>query len=690
VDESEHIAPRASSRTQPEDRLDSWKKIASYLRRDVSTVQRWERRERLPVHRHLHDKQGSVYAFRTELDQWWESRRSAITQQEETAQGVPAIAQPAAESATPGVLPPGLWLRSKPAVWVALAVVAAAALGWILTYATPAWRSPLDEARFTRVADFPGFEQAAGLSRDGHLVAFIGEQEGHHDVWISELGSGHYRNLTRGVTLELVNPSIRTLGFTPDAARVSIWTRGADGSRPGDVNIVAVPARGGTITSYLPGVAEFDWSHRGTRLVYHSTAPGDPIYVRDGAAGAVADRKVYTGSAGVHCHFPIWSLDDAYIYFVRGVPPDDWDLWRVRADGTQPERLSNQHARLSYPVLLDARNLAYLATDADGSGPWLYILDLKERRSHRISSALQTFTSLSASADGMKLVATLSSPRDSLWRVPLTAPTSGVPTQAAPVKVLGNGANPRLSDGTLIYTAASADTEAIWVLQGESAHEIWRSQRAHLLNAPAISDDGRRMAFATSEDGKTVLNVVALDGSHFQRIAASLVLRGNVAWFPDGLSLLCAVVHEGEPRLMRIYLNGEPPTVFVAEYSTDPVWAPDHRFVVYSGSDIGTTFPLRAAAPDGRPYPIAGVMLTRGARRVSFSPGSESLVILDGEIGHKNFWLLDLAAGTRRQLTELPADYEVRDFDVSADGTQIVFDRVEAGSEMAVIDRARR
>ncbi len=688
MDEAERNAPGLSDRARPEDRLDSWKKIASYLRRDVSTVQRWERREGLPVHRHLHDKQGSVYAFRGELDRWWESRRGALSQSEEAA-GVAASPQSAAEPAAPGGQHLSPAFRRRWGVWALLAIAAAVPLAWLLTHATPAWRSPLEEARYTRVSDFAGFQQAAALSRDGRSVAFLGEQEGHADVWIGDLGSGHYRNLTRGAALELINPSIRTLGFTPDASHVAIWTRGADGSQAGDVNVIAVPVSGGNAAAYLPGVAEFDWSHQGTRLVYHTTAPGDPLYVRDGPGGAGRERRIYTGPPGVHCHFPLWSPDDAYIYFVRGVPPDDWDLWRIRPDGTQPERLTNHHSRVSYPVLLDERNLAYLATDADGSGPWMYVLDLKERHPHRISSALATFTSLSASSDGTRLVATLSSPRASLWRVPLGALSAATPTQVAPVRVLGNGSKPRLADTTLIYTAASAGTEAIWVRQGESAHEIWRSTRAHLLSAPAISDDGRRLAFSTGEDGRTVLNVVALDGSRFQRISDSLVLRGNAAWFPDGLSLLCAVVRDGEPRLMRIYLNGEPPSPFVAEYSTDPVWAPDHRFVVYSGADIGTTFPLRAAAPDGRPYPIAGVMLTRGARRVTFYPGSEALVILGGEIGHKNFWLLDLATGARRPLAQLPADYEVRDFDVSASSGQIVFDRIEAGSEMAVIDRAQ-
>jgi hypothetical protein len=56
-------------------RLDSWKEIAAYLNRDVTTVQRWEKREGMPVCRHLHDKRGSVYAVQSELDAWLEQRR---------------------------------------------------------------------------------------------------------------------------------------------------------------------------------------------------------------------------------------------------------------------------------------------------------------------------------------------------------------------------------------------------------------------------------------------------------------------------------------------------------------------------------------------------------------------------------------------------------------------------------------
>src|SRR4030095_4651015 len=75
--------PTSTGRTpETADRLDSWKDIAVYLQRDVSTVQRWEKRESMPVHRHVHDRLGSVYAFRSELDDWWRSRRPQLAHQQ--------------------------------------------------------------------------------------------------------------------------------------------------------------------------------------------------------------------------------------------------------------------------------------------------------------------------------------------------------------------------------------------------------------------------------------------------------------------------------------------------------------------------------------------------------------------------------------------------------------------------------
>lgn len=80
---SSSTAPAPPPEPSPNDRLDSWKEIAAYFNRDKRTVQRWERQEGMPIHRHLHDKQGTVYAIKAELDEWWRGRRARIEREEQ-------------------------------------------------------------------------------------------------------------------------------------------------------------------------------------------------------------------------------------------------------------------------------------------------------------------------------------------------------------------------------------------------------------------------------------------------------------------------------------------------------------------------------------------------------------------------------------------------------------------------------
>ncbi len=72
------IVERGDSSPEGEasDRLHSWKEIAAHLRHSIRTVQRWERTEGLPVHRHGHQKRDAVYAYRSEVDTWWRRRGS--------------------------------------------------------------------------------------------------------------------------------------------------------------------------------------------------------------------------------------------------------------------------------------------------------------------------------------------------------------------------------------------------------------------------------------------------------------------------------------------------------------------------------------------------------------------------------------------------------------------------------------
>jgi Tol biopolymer transport system component/DNA-binding winged helix-turn-helix (wHTH) protein len=567
-------------------------------------------------------------------------------------------------------------------------LVAAVALWFTVEMGHPS-RNPLANAKFTRLTDLSGKEQAAAISRDGKAVVFLSDHDGPTDAWITEIGGGSYRNLTQGSGLDLVNPAVRTVGFSADGSLVTFWERRSGSSRSGDTNILAMPTRGGALQPYLADAAELAWSSDGTRIVYHSSAPGDPLFIRESRQSGV--RRIYTAPAGVHCHFPMWSPDGAFIYFVRGVPLEAWDVWRIRPSGSDLERITFHNSLVSHPVLLDSRTLVYLASDPDGSGPWLYTTDVKERVPHRISSGLERYTSLAASADGKRLVATVANPKTSLWSVSIPGDRS---VQTTAVRISSDSVtdrSPRLGPNYLLYVSSRGGRQGIWKLANGTNTELWGDALRPVLGAPAIAADGRRIAFTASDGARTLLYVMESDGTEARVVADSLLLRGDPAWAPDGQSIVSAVVREGEPRLTIIYMNGNPPLALVPEYSIEPVWSPHGEFLLYSGADLGMSFPLRAIAGDGRLYGgLSTPILTRGARRVAFWPDGRSVVVLRGDIVHKNFWLVDLKTGAERQLTDLPPNFEVRgDFDISSDGGQITFDRVEENSEIALIERAR-
>jgi Tol biopolymer transport system component len=679
--------------TQPslrpsEDRLDSWKEIAAYLNRDVTTVQRWEKREGMPVHRHVHDKMGSVYASRAELDAWARSRnlRTAL----ENLSDAPPLVVP---------LPPQTVVTSSRTRWtfvLSLALVGAAlviAAGFWLRGKEYFWRNPISGARFQTVTDFDGVAQAAVVSRDGHLVAFLSDRDGQMDVWVTQVGSGQFHNLTRGSAPELVNPSVRTLGFSPDGSLVTFWVRKKDAPNGGDISIWAVPTLGGQPKPYLEGVAEFDWTQDGSRLAYHTPGPGDPLFVSSGDRRSDG-QPIFTAPAGLHSHFPLWSPDKAFIYFVQGSLPDKLDIWRIHPPkgpsegpgGGTPERITSHNGRVTHPVLLDKRTLMYLASDPDGSGPWLYSMDVERRISHRLSSGLDRYTSLAASADGRRLVVTLASPKKTLWRIRIADSNREVPAPTQIPLTTRTGFSPRLGPNYLLYVSATGTSESIWKLVNGTGTELWSGVGAQVFGGPAVSRDGGNIAFSVRQHGQALLYVMKADGTNARIVADSLNLQGAPAWEPEGQSITSAVEDHGVPHLFRVPVNDGSPVPFVQEYSVDPAWTTDGRFAVYSGPDIGTTFSVKAATAESAAHPLPTLKLTRGARHLTFVNGGRALVFLRGEIQHKDLWQIDLETGTERQLTHLALDFHIRDFDISQDGREVVLERVQERSDVVLLD----
>ena len=251
------------------------------------------------------------------------------------------------------------------------------------------------------------------------------------------------------------------------------------------------------------------------------------------------------------------------------------------------------------------------------------------------------------------------------------------------------GFSPRLGNDFLLYVSATGTGESIWKLANQTATELWRGKEAQVFGGPAISPDGRSIAFSVRQRGQSLLYVMQADGTDPRIVSTSLNLQGAPAWASDGNSITTAADDHGTPHLFRVPIDGGSPTPLVREYSIDPAWAPDGSYVVYSGADIGTTFRLKAATPDAAPHSLPPLTLTRGARHVAFLRGQPALVFLRGDIQHKNLWVVDLNTGAERQLTNFPADFDIRDFDISPDGREVVLERVQERSDVVMLDLPR-
>ena len=681
-----------SSEPPPTHRLDSWKEIAAHFDRDVTTVQRWEKREGMPVHRHLHDRAGSIYAFTAELDAWARSRNVRLVHENVrdnvNVKDVPSASAPALPLHS--ALPASRIRWRLSLVLSALVALLVIAVSFWITKTEYFWRDPIASARLQTVTDFEGVEQAAAVSRDGQFVAFLSDRDGQTDVWVTQVGSGQFHNLTRGSFPGLVNPSLRSLGFSPDGSLVTFWFRKPEGSSTGYIGIWAVPTLGGQPRPYLAGVAEFDWSHDGSRLAYHTPGPGDPLFVTDGSPQAKTP-PIFTAPAGIHAHFPLWSPDNAFIYFVQGSLPDKLDIWRIRPSGGTPERITSHNSRVIYPVLFDRQTLMYLASDPDGAGPWLYSMDVERRIPHRLTSGLDRYTSLAGSADGRRLVLTSANPKKTLWRFGI-ADSPSLAEVSSPARIsptTGAGFSPRLGPNYLLYISATGTSDSVWKLVNGTGTELWSGPGAQVIGGPAIAPDGQSIAFSVRQHGQTLLYVMQADGTNARIVTDALDLEGDPAWSPDGRSITLAANDHGVPHLFRVPLDGSPPTVFVKEYSVDPAWSPDGRFLIYSGPDIGTTFPIKAVTAEAAAVPLPALTLTRGARHLVFLAGRRGLVFLKGEIRHKDLWLIDLETATERQLTNLPSDFDIRDFDISPDGREVVLERVQEHSDVVLLDLPR-
>jgi serine/threonine-protein kinase len=615
--------------SSPTDRLDSWKEIAAHLKRDISTVQRWERKEGLPVHRHQHDKLGSVYAFRSELDTWWGQGRRLENGDRTMPNG---------------------WGRS-PASWPLLLRKSATVLG-------SHWRLVA-----TGVAVLTSFAVGMALGRRSEPAMSNGGQMLHTSVSIRP---AHHLS-TVAADRGHLRPSRRAIALSPDG-RTLVFSAVADGTQQ------LFRALDRPIATSIAG----------------TEGGGSPFFSPDGrwvgfwAEGKLKKVSIDGGAAVVLCQAEpafgaSWGSDGVIVFGARR------GLWQVSADGGTPVLLTtpaeNEFSHRQPHVLPDARAVLFTvqtrafrwddarielfvratgerkkildgATDARyvTSGHVVYVRDavlmaapfdatqlrlaggpvaLRDGVMHSIGDDSEWTDTGAAQIDvspsgSLAFVSGTVFPSDQ--RIPVWVDRRG---NVQPLDVPARDyQGPRVSpDGTRLVVAHSANhlDDDIWVYDLKRGTSIrLTSDGGHAW--PTWTPDGSRIAFYTEGAGPSNLFWQPVDASaKAERLTTSPYHQRPASWSPDGKELLFS---QADPQT-----RGDIWVASIADKQVSlrpvvkepfeeifPELSPDGRWLAYS-SDASGRFEVYV-----QPYPGP-----RARQVVSTAGGREAVWAKDGK-----------------------------------------------------------
>jgi Tol biopolymer transport system component len=537
-----------SGSTQPSssDRLDSWKEIAAYLNRGARTVQRWEKTEDLPVHRHMHDKLGTVYAYKSEIDAWWDNRRARLD----------TDAAPARNTDTARFEP------VVPAPRQAPRIAAALACGVALIAITGAWRFSarariIEPPRVLPLTTLPGFESAPAFSPDGTRVAFSwhDDEKKEVDVFYKVIGGGEPVRVTDSPLYDFSptwSPDGNAIAFVRSEEHkppaIHVKTLGGSERKVGNFQFGTFPS---PVLRWSPDSRWLIVSHRENRdmpgaLFRMSVASGELVRITAPPAGA-------TGDAGI-----AFSPDGRRIAFIRTNQPTDRDVYLLDltpdmlASG-QPRRLTRTDGLIGAIAWLPAENEILYAMFRDYYSTWWQVSP--SGGEPKIREDLSGYRpALVISPDGKRAVFTQYTEDHNIWKVDLD--TGEQTPHIVSTRV---DTNPQISpDGAeIVFPSDRSGNVEVWKSRADGKNPVQlTSFPGKSAGTPRWSPDGKQIAFDVTDARDADIWVMSRDGGSRRRITSDPKRDFIPSWSADGEWIYFGSLRTGTPQIWKVPAEG--------------------------------------------------------------------------------------------------------------------------------------
>lgn len=666
----------------------------------VTTVQRWEREEGLPVRRQEHVKKGSVYALKSEINEWRASREKRLfTAGEEVAAdnalvdaATLADGEPPAVTAAP---------RSRRRLWVAALVLGSVVVVIVAAeIATGKMRSmPRATAAGLGVprplASEPEIESAPSLSPDGRRVVYAlitrpgaGTQGG---LFIKGTeGAGSPQRLTESPTTP---PWARDdyPAWSPDGSRIAFIRVTREAAN--DVYVIAADGSGPRKVTAVSGIP-VRWAADGRSLVVSDRNSGSEPYsiflvaVDTGARTRVTSPPL----ASRGDLFASASPDGRYLAFSRAPTLATADVFLTSLDTHDVRPLTfDQHGIAGVAWTPDSKGIVFSSYRSGGLSLW-HVPIGESSGEPTLVSGLEggaSYPTLSGQqgAGPWKLAYNYGSQDVNIWRTDL----QGEGTQRAVVSGTRYDSDPAVSpDGTMIAFASNrTGATEIWVANtdGSNAREVTFRQ-GPLAISPSWSPDGRHLAFASTVGTNRDIFVIDLDGSQPLRLTTEPSEEGNPSWSQDGKWIYFQSNRGGTNQIWKMHANGAHPQLVTRGEGTQAAESPDGKLLYFVRSqDIAGLWSIPAGGGEER-------FVTDHVREGLWAITNTGIAFVDvRRLGSAQSWPLKLysfRSADVSQLATLPSDDRIDahvGFSASRDGRFVLWTRrSRATSDIMIID----